>query len=64
MALPKRKHCAARRDKRRSHWKLTVHGLSTCPQCGRPVQSHRVCLACGFYRGRQVLTIEKKASAS
>ena len=65
MALPKRKHCSARRDKRRSHWKLTVRTLSNCPQCSRPVQPHRVCLACGFYRGRQVLAIKaKKASAA
>lgn len=64
MALPKRKHCAARRDKRRSHWKLAVRSLSNCAQCGRPVQPHRVCLACGFYRGRQVLAIKAKTSSA
>lgn len=62
MALPKRKHSKARRDKSRTHWKLTLPNMSKCPQCGQSIVSHRVCTACGFYRGRQVLVIrEKKA---
>ena len=60
MALPKRKHCQARRDKRRSHLHLTPGGLTRCPQCASPMRSHRVCARCGFYRGRQVLTIAAK----
>ena len=28
-----------------------------CPQCAAPYIPHRVCPACGFYKGRQVLTI-------
>ncbi len=63
MALPKRKHSKARRDKSRTHWKLSLPTVSTCPQCGQPAGSHRVCLRCGYYRGRQVLVVkEKKAS--
>lgn len=61
MALPMRKHCRARRDKSRMHWRLTLPGLSKCPQCGKPVLPHRVCLGCGYYRGRQVLVIAAKA---
>ena len=65
MALPKRKHCQARRDKRRSHLHLIPGGLTRCPQCANPMRSHRVCTHCGFYRGRQVLTIAaKKEKAS
>ena len=60
MALPKRKHCQARRDKRRSHLTLKPGGLTRCPQCASPMLSHRVCKRCGFYRGRQVLTIATK----
>jgi large subunit ribosomal protein L32 len=29
-----------------------------CPQCGSAVRSHNACPSCGYYRGRQVLTVE------
>ena len=60
MALPKRKHSQARRNKRRSHWTLPVANLTKCPQCAHPTVPHRVCPSCGSYRGRQVLTIPKE----
>ena len=37
---------------------LTLPQLSTCPQCAAPYVPHRVCPACGFYKGRQVITVE------
>lgn len=58
MALPKRKHSKSRRDKRRTHWKITPPNLITCPECGRPKLPHRVCLYCGYYRKRKVLVVE------
>jgi len=64
MALPKRKHSKSRRDKSRTHWKLTLPSLTTCPQCARPVVPHRVCPHCGYYRGRQVVAISEKPSKS
>ena len=60
MALPKRKHSKARRDKSRTHWKLSVPTLTTCPQCAQPVLPHRVCSLCGYYRGRQVIRVLAK----
>ncbi len=65
MALPKRKHSQARRNKRRANWNITLPTLSRCPQCGGAVRPHRVCSSCGFYRGRQVVTVTKdEAKAS
>jgi large subunit ribosomal protein L32 len=32
--------------------------LNKCGQCGSTVPSHIVCPSCGYYKGRQVLTIE------
>lgn len=61
MALPKRKHSKARRDKSRTHWKLSFLSLTKCPQCARPIVPHRICTACGFYRGHQVLVIADKS---
>ncbi len=67
MALPKRKHSKARRDKSRTHWKLPLLSTTRCTQCAKPVLPHHVCPHCGFYRGRQVIVLKekkKKAEAS
>ena len=32
-------------------WKVTVPSITSCGHCGAAVLSHRVCSACGFYRG-------------
>ena len=59
MAVPKCKVSKARRDKRRSNvWKLAMPGLTKCPKCGSFVQPHRACRECGYYNGRQVLTVD------
>ena len=61
MAVPKRKVSKARRDKRRSsHWKLDMPGMVKCPHCGEYVLSHRVCKACGYYNGKQVLKVNEE----
>jgi large subunit ribosomal protein L32 len=60
MPNPKRRHSKARRDKRRAHDGLRPPGLSTCPSCGEPKLSHRVCPSCGQYRDRTVIEVEDK----
>mgnify|MGYP001064062021 CR=1 FL=1 len=55
MAVPKRKTSKARRDRRRTHWKLNVPGLVECPQCHEKKLPHRVCLSCGYYKGKEVV---------
>ena len=59
MAVPKGKTSKSRRDKRRSNvWKLETPAISKCKQCGEYVLSHRVCKACGYYKGREVFEVE------
>ena len=59
MAVPKRKTSKARRDKRRSSvWKLDAPAIVKCPNCGELIRPHRLCKACGFYNGRQVVKVE------
>jgi len=53
--LPKRRHSISRRNKRRSHDRLTLPNLSTCPKCNEPRLPHRACPSCGYYKGRLVL---------
>jgi len=55
MAVPKRKTSTTRKNKRRTHFKLTVPGMVQCDNCGAYKLSHRVCPACGQYKGREVI---------
>ena len=58
MAVPKRKVSHARKMKRRSSvWKLesTANNIVKCPQCGEPILAYRVCKACGFYKGEEII---------
>lgn len=59
MAVPKRRVSPSRRDMRRSHLALNVSAPATCPHCKQPKLSHRVCPACGFYDGKEVLSIKE-----
>lgn len=52
---PKKKHSIARKGKRRAGIKLTVAMAATCKNCGAVHASHRVCAACGFYNGKQIV---------
>ena len=59
MAVPARRVSSARRDKRRSSvWKMDAPSLQRCPQCGEFKKTHRVCDNCGYYNGRQVISVE------
>lgn len=59
MAVPKKKTSKSKRDMRRAHDALTPPGISVCPACKEPKQSHRVCPSCGVYKGKK----EIKAAA-
>ncbi|MBQ4322549.1 MAG: 50S ribosomal protein L32, partial [Clostridia bacterium] len=46
--------------RRSSVWKLDMPGMVKCPNCGEYVLSHRVCKACGYYDGKQVLKMNNE----
>lgn len=58
MAVPKKKTSKSKRDMRRAHDFLTAPGISICPQCKEPKQPHRVCAACGTYKGKEIISSE------
>ncbi|MBE6903592.1 MAG: 50S ribosomal protein L32 [Ruminococcaceae bacterium] len=59
MAVPKRKVSKARRDKRRSNvWKLDAPNLVKCSHCSELIMPHKVCPACGYYDGKEVVKKE------
>ncbi len=59
MPVPKRKLSRARRDSRRGPIRLKVMRPQKCPQCGEAKLPHRVCVHCGFYKGREVVRQEE-----
>jgi large subunit ribosomal protein L32 len=59
MPNPTRRWSKSRRDKRRTHYKLTPTIGVKCPQCTEPTLPHRVCRHCGFYKGREVVASEE-----
>jgi large subunit ribosomal protein L32 len=58
MAVPKRKTSKARKRKRRAHLALDLPASSLCDRCGAEKVPHAVCANCGYYRGRDVLSLD------
>lgn len=48
---------------RRSHHALKEPRLSTCAKCNAQHLRHRMCPACGDYRGREVIDVLAKQEA-
>jgi len=61
MPNPKRRHSNTRTRTRRAHDFLKLGSLSRCPNCGSDKVPHRICPSCGFYAGRQVVTLKVKS---
>ena len=61
MAVPFRRTSKTAKRLRRTHFKLSVSGLVTCPNCGATINSHNVCPKCGYYNGKEVVKQSKKA---
>ncbi len=62
MPVPARKKSEASGRRRRSHDALTKKVIPACPQCSAPVKPHNACLTCGFYGGKQVITVGKSTA--
>jgi large subunit ribosomal protein L32 len=60
MPVPKRKQSKSRRDMRRANDALSVpQHVVRCEKCDAWKERHRVCTACGTYRGRVVFEIKE-----
>jgi large subunit ribosomal protein L32 len=58
MAVPKKKKSKARtRNRRASNWRLGAPARSNCPNCSAAKLPHTVCPSCGWYKGRQAITV-------
>jgi len=59
LAVPKKKKSQSKTKMRRAQYKITLPNLTPCPNCGELKMPHRVCPACGYYNGRQVVSVEE-----
>jgi len=57
MAVPKRKTSPSKRNMRRSHHALAVESFQECSNCGELKRPHHMCSACGYYNGREVVSV-------
>jgi large subunit ribosomal protein L32 len=58
MGVPKRKTSKMRLRTRKAANRWHAPKLSKCPQCGAAARSHAACPSCGYYKERQVLTVD------
>lgn len=57
MGVPKRKTSKMRLRTRKAANRWHAPGLTKCSQCGSATRPHVACPKCGYYNGRQVLTV-------
>lgn len=60
MAVPKRKWSKRRSRISRANEKLDRLNLSECPQCHELKLPHVVCKNCGYYKGKEVVTVSEE----
>ncbi|HIQ31554.1 MAG TPA: 50S ribosomal protein L32 [Aquifex aeolicus] len=63
MAVPKAKTSKWRRDQRRAQnffnkFRKRIPSLGECSNCGERILPHRVCPYCGYYRGKEIISVE------
>ncbi len=56
MPVPKRKRSRARRDSRFANKGIKAKTFSSCSNCKDPLLSHQVCMSCGYYKGKKIMT--------
>ena len=57
MAVPKRKTTKSKRNKRRSHHRVSSVNIIEDKKSGEYILSHHVDLKSGFYNGKKILDI-------
>jgi large subunit ribosomal protein L32 len=62
MPVPKRRKSQSRsRMQRAANMRISYASLPmSCPDCGEPKPSHRICPSCGKYDGKQIVPVVEK----
>ncbi len=60
MAVPKKKKSKSRKRMHRSiNMKMDLPQMTKCPECGGLTLPHRVCIHCGYYKGKLIVEVKK-----
>lgn len=62
MGLPGHRRTSSHKRRRASHFALKAKSLVKCSHCGQKISPHQVCPFCGFYKGKEVISLKKKLS--
>ncbi len=57
MGVPKRRMSKMRMRTRKAANRLQATQTAVCAQCGARARPHRVCPSCGYYKGRQIVSV-------
>ena len=64
MAVPKRKPSKSVVRKRKATWKRSIEKIkptfTECSHCHQLKEAHTVCQNCGYYKGKQIITIKSQ----
>lgn len=60
MGVPARRRSKQRNRQRRAQLKINAPELVHCPQCRALTMPHRICPACGYYKAKPVIAVEKE----
>lgn len=58
MPMPKSKVSRSKKGMRRSHDALKTPSASKCSNCGAYHKPHHLCLSCGYYNGKEVVSAQ------
>jgi large subunit ribosomal protein L32 len=59
-ALPFRRVSKTAKRQRRTHLKKAAPTAISCPNCGNSMAPHRACTKCGYYKGKEVIKVNKE----
>ena len=59
-AVPFRKVSKTRKRMRRAHNAMVKPGVCTCPNSVEVIKPHRVCSACGTYKGKTEVVLKEE----
>lgn len=57
MGVHQNRQSKARVRTRRAMDKLSAPNLVECPQCHQPKLQHHICPNCGYYKGKEVISM-------
>ena len=60
MAVPKKRRSKSQTRIKKAAWGLDKPNFVPCSYCGTLTHSHRACMGCGYYNGKQVVKIKVK----